>query len=85
MQGLMCVDFLIFVLTPADGLCCSVYITHVGANVRRYGLALPIGPNCVTINLKTETEFSLRNVVLNKNRTMDNEQKLNKRTVKWFR
>jgi hypothetical protein len=39
---------------------------HVGANVRRYGLALLIGPNCVAIYLKIWTESVLRNVVLNK-------------------
>jgi hypothetical protein len=32
----------------------------------RMGLALSIGPNCVGFHQKTDTESSLRNVVLNK-------------------
>jgi hypothetical protein len=53
-------------------LCC------VGAGVRRWGLALSIGPKLSRFHLKMETESSLRNVVfLNKNRTVDNVQEHN--------
>jgi hypothetical protein len=43
---------------------------------RRKGLALSIGPNWVGfLFLRTETESSLRNFVLNKNKTINDAQK----------
>jgi hypothetical protein len=46
--GLTFVDFLMFVLTLADGLCCAWFIYI---------------PTCVGFHLKTEAESSIRNVV----------------------
>jgi hypothetical protein len=60
-----------FALTLADGLCPAWFIYPV--------LALVPGDRAQisTFHLKTEAESSLRNVLLNKNRAMDNVQKHN--------
>jgi hypothetical protein len=59
------------------GLCCVGFINPFGvvAGVRRQRLALSIGPNLNRLQMKTETESSLRNVEFQiKYRTTDNVQ-----------
>jgi hypothetical protein len=61
-----------FVLTLADGLCCAWFIytlSYVDSSIDWAQFS--------RFHLKTEIESSLRNVVLNKNMTMNNAQKHN--------
>jgi hypothetical protein len=68
--------FFMFVLTLTDGLYCAWFISCVGAEVGREGLALSIGPNRVS-SIYRWRQCSVSGIlcVLNKNRRMDNVQK----------
>jgi hypothetical protein len=81
----ICLTFLIFFLTLADGcvLLGSYILSYVGADVRRWGLALSIGPNWVGSTWRRRQDpASERLCFLNKTRTTENVQKYNNCIVK---
>jgi hypothetical protein len=63
---------------------CSSETSVDTQRVRRSRLALSIRPNKAGVFLRTETESSLRNVVLIKNWTLDNVQKVNYWTTRRY-
>jgi hypothetical protein len=73
-------NVLMSVLTLADGLCCAWFMYPILC----WCWYLEVGNRSINwaqlsrFHLKTDTESSLWNVVLNKNRMMDNFQKHNK-------
>jgi hypothetical protein len=69
---------LMFVLTPADSLCCAWFIYPILCLswCLEVGLALSIGPNRVGFHLKMALESNLQNdACLNKKRITHNVQK----------
>jgi hypothetical protein len=83
----MCGVFKIFILTPAgDFRLLDLYILPcVACDVRRYGVAPSVGSNWVGfLSEEEDKESNLRNIVLNKNRKMDNIQKVNHYILVFF-